>query len=246
MEQPILIQGAMACELEFLQKKLEKSREVNVGPNSFWQGSFNNTPVVLSRLQIGFAQTAAATALAIENFEPKFIINQGTAGAYTPELNNYDIVVGERYFNAGAVFTGGHTEAQHEDLLPWQYLALDRVEAATSLKNCVSNRPFYHYSDIELVKLVMEEAEKYTKGHIVTGTVASAEQWNCSPNFLQQLHHITGADCEEMEAAAAGRVAAAWKVPFICLKVISNNNVTGKNFDANTAVALQEFIWGLF
>ena len=246
MEQPVLIQGAMACELEFFQKKLEKQQEVKIGPYSFFRGTFNNTPVVLSRLQIGFATTAAVTALAIEKFEPKFIVNQGTAGSYTENLCNYDIVIGERFYDAGAIFTGGGGDALTGVTLPWKYIDLEKIEAAESLQSCISLHPYYYYSDKELLHLIMEAAVKYTKGRVVRGTVASAEQWNCSSDLLQQLHNVTGADCEEMEVAAAGRVATDWHIPFICLKIISNNNVIGQSFDVQTAVALQEFIWGLF
>ncbi len=246
MERPILIQGAMACELAFFKNKLENSREANIGPYKFSEGTFNNTPVVLSRLTIGFAPTAAATALAIQAFNPKIIVNQGTAGGYTETIHNYDIVVGERYFNAGAIFTEEISAGETGIQLPWHYMDLTKLEAAESLQTCINSHPYYSNSDVELMHLVIEEAGRYTKGRLVRGTVASAEQWNTSPDFLAQLRNVTGADCEEMEAAAAGQVAAAWQVPFICLKVISNNNVTGEAFDSRTATALQEFIWGLF
>lgn len=246
MEQPILVQGAMGCELAFLQKQLANPREIKIGPYVFFQGTFSNQPVVLSRLQIGFAHTAAATVLAIHTFDPKIIINQGTAGGYREDLHNYDIVVGERYFNGGAIFTEGQTEKNTSEKLPWKFLHLGSLERAESFDQCVSERPFYSYCDEKLVAKVMKKATNYTKGKIVKGTIASAEEWNSDPVYLRLICKVTGADCEEMEAAAAGKIAAAYNLPFISIKIISNNNVTGQPFDPQTAVALQEFIWGLF
>ena len=40
--------------------------------------------------------TAAATAVAIEKFNPIAIINQGTSGGHDPSLNVFDIVLGKR------------------------------------------------------------------------------------------------------------------------------------------------------
>ena len=236
----------MACELAFLQNHLENSREIKIGPYVFFQGTFYNKPVVLSRLQIGFAHTAAATVLAIHTFDPKIIINQGTAGGYKDDLHNYAIVVGERYFNGGAIFTQSSPEEKETEKLPWEFLHLGSLERAESLDQCVSQRPFYSYSSEDLVAKVMAKAPNYTKGKIRKGTIASAEEWNSDPSYLRQLSRVTGADCEEMEAAAAGKIAAAYNLPFISIKIISNNNVTGEVFDPQTAVALQEFIWVLF
>lgn len=244
MEQPILIQGAMHCELALLQAKLENSREIKIGDFSFFQGTLGGQPVVLSLMGIGFVRTAAATILGIQTFAPKAIINQGTAGGYTLDLHNYDIVVGQRYFNAGAIFTApDHTDKTDLD---WQYMDIEKLEAARSLAACIGPKPFYTNCDKDLVKKIMALAVGYTKGGVITGTVASAEEWNSDPALLTKLHKATGAHCEEMETAAAGQIAQGEKVPFVCVKIISDNHLTGENFDVKTAAALQEFILGLF
>lgn len=49
--------------------------------------------------------SAAATAVAIEKYKPIAIINQGTSGGHNPELNVFDIVLGERTTNIGSLKT---------------------------------------------------------------------------------------------------------------------------------------------
>lgn len=51
-----------------------------------------------------------ALTLAIVNFKPKLIINQGTAGANDPELKVFDIVVGEATVDYDA-FRSSHADA---------------------------------------------------------------------------------------------------------------------------------------
>lgn len=57
---------------------------------------------------------AAATALAIERFHPRAIINQGTAGGHDADLHVMDIVVGTESVNIGAFKTGVHVAAGHQ------------------------------------------------------------------------------------------------------------------------------------
>ena len=47
--------------------------------------------------------TAAATAIAIEKYHPKAIINQGTSGGHDENLNVFDIVLGKRTTNIGSL-----------------------------------------------------------------------------------------------------------------------------------------------
>jgi adenosylhomocysteine nucleosidase len=58
--------------------------------------------VVVSRTEVGIANAAAATALAIERFKPALIMNQGTSGGHDPKLKRGDIVIGKTSFNMGA------------------------------------------------------------------------------------------------------------------------------------------------
>lgn len=84
---PILIQGAMDVEVETLVAALKDKQELTVGAWTYWQGTLSGYPVVVSRTEVGLANAAAATTLAMERFHPRLVINQGTAGGHDPALH---------------------------------------------------------------------------------------------------------------------------------------------------------------
>ena len=60
---PVLVQGAMPIEVEVLIKKLENSSVEKIGGWTFWKGTVDGYPVVVSKTLKGMSNTAAATAM---------------------------------------------------------------------------------------------------------------------------------------------------------------------------------------
>ncbi|MBR0061643.1 MAG: hypothetical protein IJP68_09220, partial [Selenomonadaceae bacterium] len=107
---PILIEGAMNTETEVLIRALKNPvvyREMNY---MFVAGTYKDYPVVIVRTEIGLANAAASTALAIKKFNPVAVINQGTAGGHDSAIQIGDIVIGERSFDYAA-FKSSYTAA---------------------------------------------------------------------------------------------------------------------------------------
>ncbi|MFI8037956.1 5'-methylthioadenosine/S-adenosylhomocysteine nucleosidase, partial [Acinetobacter baumannii] len=103
--QPIIIQGALPVESERMASKLENKTVEKIGGWTFWKGTYNGYPMIISKTRMGMSNSAAATALAIERYKPIAIINQGTAGGHDPDLHVYDIVLGKYATNIGAFRT---------------------------------------------------------------------------------------------------------------------------------------------
>ncbi len=118
--QPILVQGAMDIETSTLVEALDDAKETTVGSWTFWQGEIDGYPVVVSRTEVGLANAAASTTIAIEHFNPKYIINQGTSGGHDPELYRGDIVVGEASFNMGSYKSEFTEKGKGIDPTKWQ------------------------------------------------------------------------------------------------------------------------------
>src|SRR3954467_5381172 len=91
---PIVVQGAMDVEIRKLAGSLANASEESVGGWTFWRGTLDGYPVVVSKTLKGMSNAAAATALAAERYRPLAIINQGTAGGHQPDLHVLDIVRG--------------------------------------------------------------------------------------------------------------------------------------------------------
>jgi len=102
--QPIVIQGALPVESERMASKLENKTVEQIGGWTFWKGTYNGYPMIISKTRMGMSNSAAATALAIERYKPIAIINQGTAGGHDPDLHVYDIVLG-KYATIKSVMT---------------------------------------------------------------------------------------------------------------------------------------------
>lgn len=92
---PILIQGAMDVETTAMMEALEDAERITIGGYIFVSGKLDGYPVIISKTQVGMVNAAASTAIAIMNFNPLCIINQGTAGGHDPALHAGDIVLGE-------------------------------------------------------------------------------------------------------------------------------------------------------
>jgi hypothetical protein len=91
----IIVQGALDVELQPLLAALEDKREIQVAAWTFWRGKIAGRSVVISRTEVGPINAVAATTLAITHFRPRLVINQGTAGANDPDLQVFDIIIGE-------------------------------------------------------------------------------------------------------------------------------------------------------
>lgn len=111
-QRPILIQGPMPIEAEKFAQKLEKVKVEKSGTFVFYKGKLDNYPVIVAKTGKGMENTAAATAVAIEKYNPIAIINQGTSGGHDPSLHVCDIVLGKRTTNLGALKTTNKDENQ--------------------------------------------------------------------------------------------------------------------------------------
>lgn len=95
MSGPVLIQGAMEVETDWLVSRLERPEAFSWGGFQFWRGDFQGLDLTVSRTGIGTIYAAGATAVGIEKFHPRVVINQGIAGSHCESLHVGDIVVGE-------------------------------------------------------------------------------------------------------------------------------------------------------
>ena len=72
---------------------------------TFWVGTIDSHPVVVSKTLKGMSNAAGATAIGAERYHPAAIINQGTAGGHQPDLHVLDVVLGVESVNLGSFKT---------------------------------------------------------------------------------------------------------------------------------------------
>jgi adenosylhomocysteine nucleosidase len=238
---PVLVQGAMPVETEKIAGGLSSVRVEKVGAWTFWRGTLDGYPVVVSKTMKGVSNSAAATAIAVERYRPVAIVNQGTAGGHDPELRVYDIVLGKYSVNLGAFKTAYRRPGQGSDFREWQPMDLMASEgSAGEDPNARTMRRFE--ANEQLLAAASSVKHLYRKGRVVEGVIGSGEIWNSEIDRIQRLRSRYGTSVEEMETASAAQIAGFFQIPFLGIRVLSNNITNGGTYDAKTGEACQEYV----
>jgi adenosylhomocysteine nucleosidase len=241
-QRPILVQAPMPIEGEKLVEKLENMKEEKSGPYVFSIGTIEDYPVIVAKTGKGMENTAAVTALAIEKYNPIAIINQGTSGGHDPALNVFDIVIGERTVNIGALKTS-HKE-KDEGIAPKEWIPMDLMASEGSAgEDPDAEKARYFEGDEDLLAAAKAVKDTYTEGKVVEGTIGSADFWNNEVDRIHWFHTNFGTSVEEMESASAAQIAATYDVPFLAIRVLSNNKTNGGEYNPNTAAANQGYVY---
>lgn len=237
--QPIVIQGALPVESEKMASHLSNVEIETVGGWKFWKGTYKGYPVIISKTRMGMSNSAAATAIAIEKYQPIAIINQGTSGGHDPKLQVFDIVLGKESTNIGAFRTPKKPLGGGSNALTWTE-AFDVLPDDEQDPEPIAIRKFT--ADQTLLKAAQEISSKYTKGKVVEGTIGSADVWNNELDRIKFFHQTYGTSVEEMEAASVAQIAAQYKVPFLGIRIVSNNITNNGAYNPATGEACQEYV----
>ncbi len=241
-QRPILIEGPMPIEAENFAQKLKNVKEEKSGTFVFYKGTVDNYPVIVVKTGKGMENTAAATAIAIEKYNPIAIINQGTSGGHDPDLNVFDIVLGKRTTNIGSMKTADKAKNEGMDPTIWKPMDLMASEGSAG-EDPDAEKIRYYEGDKDLLVAANAVKDKYTKGKIVEGTIGSADVWNNEIDRINWFHKKYGTSVEEMETASAAQIAKAYDTPFLGIRILSNNKVNGGKYNPNTAAANQEYVY---
>lgn len=193
--------GAMAPEMALLTAALEGGSERTAAGMTFRSGTLNGTAVVLLQCGIGKVNAAVGTALMIELFHPKAILNTGSAGGLLPTQMFGDTVVS--------------TAVVHHDV---------DVTAFGYVPGQVPGLPAVFPADPNLVEL----ADQCLTGvpH-TTGLVGSGDVFVHDSLVLARLQARFPDLCAvEMEAAAIAQTCYLSDTPFVVVRALSD--IAGK------------------
>jgi len=238
---PIVLEGAMQVEVSALAAAIQDAREERIAGWTFWKGTVAGYPVIVFKTLKGMENAAAATLLAIERFHPAAIINQGTAGGHEAGLHVYDIVLGVDAINLGSFKTGVRARGASSDFAEWVPLDLLRSDGSAGQDpNARTMRRFH--ADGRLLDAARLARDRYGKGRVVDGVIGSSEIWNSELDRIQRFHDAFGTSAEDMETAAAAQIAGQFDVPFLGIRVLSNNITNEEGYNGKTAEACQEYV----
>lgn len=242
-KRPILVQGPMPIEAERFAERLKNVEVEESGSTfKFYIGTVDNYPVIVSKTGKGMENTAAATAIAIAKYNPSAIINQGTSGGHDPDLNVFDIVLGKRTVNIGSMKTGDRAEGEGIEATEWKPMDVMASEGSAG-EDPNAEKARYYEADPELLATARKTKDSYTKGKVVEGTIGSADLWNNEVDRINWFHKNYGTSVEEMESASSAMISKAYDVPFLAIRILSNNKTNDGAYNADTAAANQEYVY---
>jgi adenosylhomocysteine nucleosidase len=239
---PVVVQGAMKSETEQLASRLDNVVVEQVGGWTFWRGTIDGYPVIVSRTLKGVTNAAAATAIVIERYHPVAIINQGTAGGHEPSLRLYDIVLGARAVSLGAFRTPYRKAGAGSNTLDWVPLNLMASEGSAG-NDSTARRISQFSGDTLLLNIARGVARFSTRGRVVDGVIGSSDMWNDEIDRIDLFHTKYGSSVEDMETASAAQIAGIFRVPFLGIRVISDNTTNGDTYDPKTGESCQDYVY---
>jgi adenosylhomocysteine nucleosidase len=239
---PVLLQGAVRGETAILIDSIRVTRVDTIGAWTFAHGTIDEMPVIVSRTMMGATHSSAATAIAIERYHPRAIINCGTAGSHDPKLHNGDIIVGTVAVYVGAFQSPRRNAGRGSNSLDWMSLDLSPRPNDKRDTDMHPGDALGIPGDSTLIAAAHRAAERFNAGRVKDGIIGSADMWNEELDRITQLHSRWGTSVEEMETAPAAVVARGFGVPFLGIRVVSDNAITGEQFDRRTGETVQQFV----
>lgn len=237
---PLIVQGAMQIEIEKLTTSLEQAAIERVGDWTFWRGTVGGYPVIVSKTLKGMSNAAAATTIAVQKYQPVAIINQGTAGGHDPDLHLYDIVIGSRSVNLGAFKSPSKGAGAGSHPLEWKPLNLTAADGSAATDRNTGLASFD--ADPALMGTARGLKSAYKRGRVVEGVIGSSDMWNDEVDRILALRQAYGTAVEEMETASAAQVARQMGVPFLGVRIVSDNATNGTPWDPKTSEACEDFV----
>lgn len=233
----ILIQGAMDTETGYLIAHLEDAECITLGNWKFYTGflGVHREPVVISRTYQGMVNAAAATSLALANFSPKAVINQGIGGGHDMHFHRGDIVLGERIVPMGAMvrrFSERGAGISETDFEPLPIEIYNRRKEHTEK---VLDFPCH----TRLLAIAEQVESPYRTGR---GVIGSADEWNNQIDRIALLRERYKTAVEDMESAAPAQLCLSYGIPFIGIRILSNSIVNGEEFDESVGIDGQKYI----
>ena len=206
--------AAMKVEADGIKAKIESAKCETVSGIEFVFGKLGKKTVVVAQCGVGKVFAALCTEAMILRYSPDCIINTGVAGALDPELSILDIVVADHV-------------VQHD------------------MDTSALGDPVGMISGINMIGIPADsricsalcEGVRATGAKVLSGTVASGDQFIGDSETKAKIHSVFGAASCEMEGAAVGHVCYVNGVPFGVIRAISDGGDDDAKMDFPTFAA---------
>lgn len=193
--------GAMELEVETLKQQMDIRNIVKKASMEFYEGTLNNTEVVIVRSGIGKVNAGICVQILADIFSVTHIINTGVAGSLNAAINIGDIVIS--------------TDALHHDMDATIFGYQPGEVPQMGRREFIADSHM-----IDLAKASCKEAVPDVQ--VFTGRVVSGDQFISDKSVKERLISIFSGSCTEMEGAAIAHGATLNDIPFVIIRAISD------------------------
>jgi adenosylhomocysteine nucleosidase len=193
----------------------------------------------------GPVNAAAATERLIARYAPVALLHGGSAGAHNPELLPGDVVLGARYviIAAPGVREGRVARGLHPSLIRFRRdgksVHLDEITPDPTLLDRAQRIGVAEAAQAgEWTAPGWPVETPRRSGRVIAGLIGTADAWTVQAEEVLGLREGAGAECEDMESAYVAQVCATHALPFIAVRVISNNEAARQLFPTEVRPAI--------
>jgi len=202
----LLIIAAVPLETALLRQQLQNCYERQHGQYRLFSGTIANQQLLLAHSGVGQNAMAIQLTRLLEQFQPQSVLLCGCGGSYPhSSLGNGDIAI------ASEEICGDLGVATAEG-----FIALEKLDIPQQPELMPQTRQRYPLQS-ELTELARQALPEAQFGPFVSVNCCSGY-----PALSDELQQRTNGICENMEGAAAAQVCAAYDVPLLEIRGISN------------------------
>ncbi|MGJ6126598.1 5'-methylthioadenosine/adenosylhomocysteine nucleosidase [Mycolicibacterium sp. Y3] len=211
---------AIPEELASFTELMGDVTQTEVAQWTFAAGSIDGYRVVAAESGMGKVNSATATTLLINRFGCDAVIFTGVAGGLSPELAIGDIVVAEKI----VVMDSGIIEDEQLSLYQPGHVRFFNPtdELGFSVDEHLLGRVQHKLSSVLLPFLDAEAGGQDRAPLITFGTIVSGDAYLHCDATRMRLHQDLGGSAIEMEGAAVAQVCAAFGVPWLVIRALSD------------------------
>lgn len=220
----ILLQGAMNEEIDVFIENYKPYETKNINGYDFYISDYKNHTIIVSKTNEGIINATIATLVAIKEFAPDIVINQGCAGGHTLQAKQGCIIIGEK-----AIYIND-----------FKSIHKDKGEGSNSLDWIPNAKRSYEIYSTKKLLDIAKETDK--SENVFVGVLGSGDMLSREYDRIVYLNSLFHEDCEDMESAAVFKVCEVFNIDRIALRVISNNELLLQEMDKNICRKMQYFV----
>lgn len=234
----------MPEEIELILEHMQVDQIYKAGKRTFYLGSINDSPCVVSLSRIGKVASAVTAAVMIERFQVDRIIVTGVAGGIAHEVNIGDIVIAtsciQHDMDCRPLFP--QFEAP---LLGKSFFECEASLIEDAFESCS------HFIEHDLDRYVTTqhlEELNIKKPQVRKGILVSGDQFVGTMGQLNKIkEEIPDAYFVEMEGAAVAQVCYEYNVSLVVVRSISDKADAIAHVDFSNYIqhVARYYTWGL-